>query len=340
MKKTREFDNILDECLERILSGGETVGQCLASYPEHASELEPLLETAHITRQATSISPRAEFREKARHEFRQAIQEVKPQRGGWFFGWRPQLVPVVLSALVLLLASGGTVAAASGSMPDEPLYTVKLAAEKVQLAVTLSPRGKAELYLKLADRRVAEIVRMADEGRLEYLEATTHRLDNNYIAMANLARPGEPAGVMTAPAPAAAPEIRAFSVPETPVEEGAAATEPPVLMEEAPRAGAGPGPGSSAKGNAPGRQDEVTAPVLEAAGEPEPTSEPEPPGILQRVNSQREALLQALANAPDEAKPALLRALEIAERGYEEALENTNRDDDKSPDKGGRGPKN
>ena len=76
IKKTREFDNILDECLERILSGGETVAQCLAGYPEHASELEPLLETAYITRQATSITPRAEFREKARHEFSQALQDL------------------------------------------------------------------------------------------------------------------------------------------------------------------------------------------------------------------------------------------------------------------------
>ncbi|GAI42438.1 unnamed protein product, partial [marine sediment metagenome] len=43
MSKEKEFDNILDECLERLLVNGETIEQCLQSYPEQAANLKPLL---------------------------------------------------------------------------------------------------------------------------------------------------------------------------------------------------------------------------------------------------------------------------------------------------------
>ncbi len=51
-KKTEEFNNILDDCLERLLFKGETIEQCLQSYPEYAADIEPLLRTAMATKQA------------------------------------------------------------------------------------------------------------------------------------------------------------------------------------------------------------------------------------------------------------------------------------------------
>jgi len=82
MKKPREFDNILDELLERLVQG-ESIEACLAQYPEHAAELEPLLRTALNTLQATDIKPRPEFRQRASYEFQTAIREmpVKERRG-------------------------------------------------------------------------------------------------------------------------------------------------------------------------------------------------------------------------------------------------------------------
>ena len=60
MKKSNEFENILDDCLER-LARGETVEQCLESYPEQAAQLRPLLQTSQLAREASAILPRAEF---------------------------------------------------------------------------------------------------------------------------------------------------------------------------------------------------------------------------------------------------------------------------------------
>ena len=55
MSSGREFENIVNECLERLLVKGETLEQCLARYPEQAVALKPLLETALSTKRASAI---------------------------------------------------------------------------------------------------------------------------------------------------------------------------------------------------------------------------------------------------------------------------------------------
>ena len=76
MIKDQKFDDILDECLGRLLTGSETLEQCLASYPAHAAELKPLLETALETKRASAIQPRPEFRARAEYQFRSAITSM------------------------------------------------------------------------------------------------------------------------------------------------------------------------------------------------------------------------------------------------------------------------
>jgi len=205
MKRGGEFDDILDDCLERLLAKGETLEQCLASYPEQAVELKPLLETALETKQASAIEPRPEFKARARYQFRSALQEMEPKRRLSFLDWWPRWATAVAIVLVLLLAGGGTVAAASGSMPDEPLYPVKIASEQVRLILTPSTLGKAELYANLADKRVSEIVYVATKGDAKQVELVTQRLNHVLVRIATLvsAQRGE-GGVMMAPAPALA----------------------------------------------------------------------------------------------------------------------------------------
>lgn len=187
MRKTEEFNTILDECLERLLVKGEAIEQCLQSYPEQAVELEPLLQTALATKEALIIQPRPEFKARARYQFRSALQEAASSRRRPFFGWVPRWATVVIIVLVLLLAGGGVVAAAGNSMPDNPLYPVKLATEEAQLALTPSDMSKAELYAKLADKRVVEIIYMADKGDVRQVEVIAQRLDKRLTKLARLA---------------------------------------------------------------------------------------------------------------------------------------------------------
>ena len=39
---TDNFDSILEQCLSQIAAGKATIWNCLARFPEHAAELEPL----------------------------------------------------------------------------------------------------------------------------------------------------------------------------------------------------------------------------------------------------------------------------------------------------------
>ena len=305
--KRKEFDNILNECLERVLTEGETVEQCLASYPDHASELEPLLQTALFAKKTSAVKPRPEFRDRARYQMRVALQEMEPkrERRSLFFGLRPQWATVVVSVLVLLLASGGTAAAAGNSMPDGTLYPVKLATERVRLALTPSALGKAELYVKLVDKRVTEIIKMAEKGKPEHVERTAQRLNNYLVMVANLAAPqdGE-AGVMLAPAPRAAPEqVLAPPVAEAPPEKEAGvvmAPAPPAAVEEAP----------------------VAPEVREV--EPERVKLDKRAKlrvIVARHAVEHPAALRAvLERVPESAKPALARAIAKSDAEYEKIL--------------------
>ena len=178
MKKDKEFNNIFDECLERIVVDGETLEQCLKRYPEQAAELKPLLETVLAVKEASAVEPRPEFKARARYRFRSALQEKAAPKRRPFFGWVPRWATALAIVLVVLMAGGGTVAAASNSMPDSILYPVKLATENVQLALTTSELGRARLCAGFADRRVAEIIYMADRGDARRVEEITGRLDD------------------------------------------------------------------------------------------------------------------------------------------------------------------
>jgi hypothetical protein len=186
MKKGEKLNNIFDECLERLLVNGETVEQCLLSYPEYVDELESLLQTVLATKEAVAIQPRPEFKSKARYEFRLELQKVEPRRKLTSLSWYPRWAIAVVALLVILLGGGGIVATASNSMPDSFLYPVKLATEQVRLGLTFSDIGKAELHAKLADTRIDEIVYIVNEGKPGQLEKTAERLDEHVVFVTNL----------------------------------------------------------------------------------------------------------------------------------------------------------
>jgi hypothetical protein len=219
--KDSEFENILNECLDRLASG-ETLEQCLQSYPEQAAQLEPLLQMAQAVIKASAILPRAEFKARARYEFRSALQAEATKRRQPLFRLRRWSVALMVVS-ILLLAGGGTAVAASNSMPDSPLYPVKLAAEQVQLTLTPSDMGKARLCAVLADRRVAEIICMADKGDAQRVELATQRLDERLEMLTELASAEEEGAPGALRAPSLAPAPAPAPVEEAPAEEGVSA---------------------------------------------------------------------------------------------------------------------
>ena len=342
MQKEKDFYSILDECLEQVLPGHKTVEQCLAEHPDEAAELEPLLRTALAAKEATTIKPSAEFRERARYRFQAAIREMEPQPKPGFFGWQPRWATALVVVLVLLLASGGTVAAASDSMPDETLYPVKLATETVRLRLAFSPMGKAELYVKLADERVAEIIEMANKGKSERVQQTAHRLNEQLIAMAGLhigdgEAGGEAMVAFEAPqmqmaaeeAPASVPRAAPVPTPApAPMEAPAPAVTTAPAAEEAPRQMRN----GRMKESRDAAASEEAAPVLVAPGAPgwagggqgDASSKQAKlrRNLAMRAEENREALRRVLEQVPESVRPSLERAIEMADAGYEEAIRN------------------
>jgi hypothetical protein len=195
MVRTTEFENILNDCLDRLIQG-KTIASCLKSYPHYAAELEPLLKTARETLVAASIKPRPEFRQRAANEFQAAIRNIPVKKQGRAFRWQLRLVLPVAIVLILLSAGSGTVVAATNALPDSPLYSIKMATESVQLSFTFSDEGKAELYSKFVDYRVEEIVSMVKNGDLSWVGTTTDRMNVQLLEITKLGLRGNRSNVM------------------------------------------------------------------------------------------------------------------------------------------------
>lgn len=76
-----EFRKVLDECLSRM-AGGESPQACLAGYPQHASRLQPYLETAASLRGLSAPEPAATARQAARQKLLNAVAGVEDAPAG------------------------------------------------------------------------------------------------------------------------------------------------------------------------------------------------------------------------------------------------------------------
>ena len=326
MSKGREFNDILDECLERLLSGGDTVEQCLEGHPEYAAELEPLLRTAVAARAALAIKPNEEFRARARYQLRSEMDRAAVK--GWrpILNWQPRWAVAIVVVLAVVLAGGSTVLAADSSMPGSPLYPVKLATENVRLTLSSSDVTRAELSAVLANRRIAEIAYAIKRGKLKQVERVTERLNSHLVTIARLSL--------------------AASTAEAAAEEAV----PAPSREEAVR-------GKPEGGTAPQRQAEKVAPEQKSAAAARPSVAAEDreglsaravpeasAGVTQRARLRvllgqyavnHPAKLRALLEeAPEAARPALLKVIAASVASYRQALEELNRQSGDSPAKG------
>jgi hypothetical protein len=349
MKKSPEFDIILDECLQHLIEG-ESIEACLSRYPEHAAELGPLLRTARETLRAVDIRPRPEFRQRAVYQFQNAIREMPAkERRDSFFILKPWLVAVI-AVVVVLLAGGGTVAAASNSLPDNPLYSVKLATESVRVALTPSALGKAELHARFADKRVDEIIEMAQKGKGDLVEKTTDRLNKQLVAVANLAIPigqevttsndmasgasqpsatvESPKGLMApapaptaTPVPAPSPTATATAHPATTTVPAPEATPPPSIVTAQPPENT-PTPAITISPAAPRLQGQGGSTFGAEEGVKQTEEEKFKQELSRQAYENWLALQEELEKAPESIKPALQRAINVAEQAYQEALQN------------------
>jgi hypothetical protein len=163
------IEDILNICLDRITEKGESIEQCLAGYPEHAAELEPLLKAAlSASRASFAIKARPEFERLAKYRFFSAFQEKSGKKSVSkmpLWRWQRRLAVAFAVILVLFLIGAGTVTASASSLPGDILYPVKTTTERVQGFFTFGNEAKASFHIKLAQRRLNEIEALAGKNR-------------------------------------------------------------------------------------------------------------------------------------------------------------------------------
>ncbi|MBI4216910.1 MAG: hypothetical protein HY687_05935 [Chloroflexi bacterium] len=225
----RDFDDILSECIERVVFQGEPLEQCLAAYPRYRKELELLLQTALTVRRATDTKPRLVYKAVAGYRFEQAVKEVLDRRGsrtyllwGWSRRWATALV-----LLLLVLLSAGTVMAAGDSLPDETLYPVKTTAEVIQEALTFGEVNQAQLNIHFAENRVKEIEALTRRGDTEGVVKLTQKWEKHlekaekFVPLSQKTEMPVAPGSQAAPGPSAPAPSRAIPRPTVPLPPGA-----------------------------------------------------------------------------------------------------------------------
>ena len=191
------FSDALNDCIER-LKRGESVYDCLRRHPELADELEPLLQVAAATmRAAESAAPDPSAKARGFAAFSAALDkrdcEAKAAAArGLFrrlrslaFGFRlpaPLVRPIAVVALcaaVFATGVGATTAAASGSVPGEPLYWVKAAREGVERHIPRSDAARAGYQARLAQTRADEAQALMSRGSFTDAYAVIKRMNGH-----------------------------------------------------------------------------------------------------------------------------------------------------------------
>jgi hypothetical protein len=329
MDNRKDFDTILDECLDRVFRG-ENLEACLADYPDHAADLRPLLETVVETKDAADIAPRPEFRQEAARQFQQALRDLPVRKPAGAFSFRHWWVSVATALAVIVFGGTGTVFAANSAQPDNILYPVKLATESVRISLASSDQAKAELYAEFADRRVSEIVTMASKGNAEAVEKATDHLDHQLVAMAGVVDTGESKelatmastadhGALTAPMASTTTDTSgaALAVPApAPATTATTATEP--TPTEPPMAlvpGRGPSAADNQTRNAEGHgPDEFGTAATAPAGSFKED-------VSNRAAEAIQKLQEAIENTPETAHGGLRHAIDVVQGGYGKVLD-------------------
>ena len=78
---------------------------------------------------------------------------------------RFKLAGALIATLLVFGMVFGAGQAAAASLPGEPLYGLKLAAEQARMELTTDPEAKAELAAELAENRLGEITQMVASGK-------------------------------------------------------------------------------------------------------------------------------------------------------------------------------
>jgi len=209
------FQRTLEECLRRLFNDNIfTVDECLLLYPEYASQLSPLLETALFLNLGRAVEPLPTFTAYTRSAMTQYMQSHPRQR--------QVVIPVIrrttltFAVLVVALFVTGTTHAQS-ALPGDTFYTWKRTSEQVWRAISPDP---VATDIVLSERRLNEWIAVSKDpsrnagAKTAYLESLTNlkSRNNNVESLALILPSLQTQQVTLNTAGLAAPELNSYLI--------------------------------------------------------------------------------------------------------------------------------
>lgn len=184
---------ILADCLDSLHDGSTTPEECLTRYPEYKDELESLLQSVQLVQHADlgdldAAEARVQERLMSRLFGEVAVTALPEVAGGHgtavqpdqtterkVIPFRSRYLPSPYTRKILLRTAAvfiaafalgtGVLKASADSLPDSPLYPLKLNIENVQMQLTSGNENKALLALQFAQERIQEAQQLASQGK-------------------------------------------------------------------------------------------------------------------------------------------------------------------------------
>jgi hypothetical protein len=159
---------LLARYIDEVLNGKSSVEDCVSRHPELEKDLRSLIKIAGSLK-PDKVVPTPEFKERTRTFLFDDGRRLKNETLG-LWGWSRLISARVLTTVIALLfilgiAGGSTVYASQRSLPGDTLYPVKTGIEDIQMALTPGAVAKANLRLKLVQRRIEETTQQVKANR-------------------------------------------------------------------------------------------------------------------------------------------------------------------------------
>ncbi|HEX6034057.1 MAG TPA: hypothetical protein VFY83_06460 [Anaerolineales bacterium] len=154
-----DLETILDTCLYQIEEGESSIDECLARYPEHAAQLQPLLVAATKLARGREVMPDPSYRLRARSQLNVYMQRNPQRKRVSPMFWR---FSIAFATVMMLFLASGT-AFAQQALPGDALYNWKLTSEHVWRYTSSDQIG---YDIALSNRRMNELLVVSgDEAR-------------------------------------------------------------------------------------------------------------------------------------------------------------------------------
>jgi hypothetical protein len=157
----KEFERVLQQCLQELEQGASDVEECLRRHPQHAAELEPVLLTSvYLARgREARLSPAFKARVRTRLIQQMYTRPRRPARSA--FGSIRLAASLAVVMFALLAAGTGY---AQRALPGQSFYDWKIASENAWRMVSPDPLGTD---LLLAERRLEELTAVRNNPVLQ-----------------------------------------------------------------------------------------------------------------------------------------------------------------------------